>query len=168
MQNVSFHQKEKTNIMAEPITTTMILTSLATATAASGVRGGIQEVITESGNLFQKVFLMTFFITYNLFSSGDVDLGRLEGQLSPEQKKNLLKKIRRYKANGGFIPNLDKQEDLALIMSIVLNGDKTRLEIIVKTTLALYIPALIILAPYYAVTGTVKGIGRFFGIGKKK
>lgn len=153
--------------MPEPITTTMVLTSLATATAASGIRGGVQEIIIGSGNLFQKVFLMTFFITYNIFSFGDVDLSSLEGNLSSKQKKALLKRIRKYKENGGFVPDLDKHEDLMLVMSIIENGSPTQLEITAKVTLAIYIPALIILLPYYAGKGIIKGVGRFFGIGKK-
>ena len=153
--------------MAEPVTTTgIILTAVAGSTAVEGIKGSITGIINDSGALFQKVFITVLVLIIDILEKDSELLRRVEIDLehnTDKIKQELLNRIKNMISNNKkLIPDFDSEEEMSTILYLIRHVNPENLVIAVKVTLVLYIPAVIILTPYFAVKGAVKGITKFW------
>lgn len=153
--------------MADPVVTpALILTAVAGATSVAGAKGAVKGIISDSGSLFQKVFITVLVMFINLMQRDSELLYRVEREIESNKdgmQKELLGKIRNLlKSNKKLVPNFDNPEELSTILYLVKHTDRHVLDVAVKTALIVYIPAVVILTPYFAVKGAVKGITKFW------
>ena len=157
----------KKYFMADPVVTpTLILGAIAGATSVAGAKGAISGIISDSGTLFQKVFITVLVMFINMLQSDDDLMYEIERELEYSKdkvKKKMLGRVKKLlKSNKKLVPDFDNEEELSTILYMVQHANRDILDIAVRVSLIIYVPAVVILTPYFAVKGAGRAIIKFW------